>query len=86
MAVEAYMQEHRVQGVSWQIALNNRASTRPKVHGGPIVPPIKACKTFSEPGSARAVLECTLDLPRSFAGGDGLRVQTNGKGGAKTQR
>ena len=58
-------------------------ATRPKMRGGPVVPPIKACKTFSAPGSASAVRECTLDLPRSFAGGDGLRVQTNGKGGSK---
>ena len=50
-----------------------------------IVQSITACKTFSAPGPASAVWECTLDLPHSFAAGDGLRVQTNGQGASKDE-
>ena len=79
-ALEAYLQQNRVQHISWHLVLNNHASTRPKAHGGQIVPAITKCKTYSAPGPASAVWECTLDLPHSFAAGDGLRVQTNGQG------
>ena len=46
---------------------------------------ITACKTFSAPGPASAVWECTLNLPNSFAWGDGLSVQTNGQGASKEE-
>ena len=85
MEVEAYLQQHRVQHISWHTVLNNHASTRPKTHGGQIVPSITECKTYSAPGPASAVWECTLDLPHSFAAGDGLRVQTNGQGASKDE-
>ena len=64
MAVEAYLQQHRLQHTSWHIVLNNHASTRPKTHGGQIVPSITACKTYSAPGPANAVWACTLDMPQ----------------------
>ena len=63
MTVEAYLQQHRLQHISWHFVLNNHASTRPKTHGGQIVPSITPCKTYSAPGPASAVWECTLDMP-----------------------
>ena len=48
----AYMQScHKG---SWHLTLNNHASTRPKSYGGATVPSVKACKTFTPPGSASA--------------------------------
>ena len=85
MTVEAYLQQHRLRHITWHTVLNNHASTRPKVHGGFIVPSITDCKTYSAPGPASAVWECTLDVPHSFARGDGLRVQTNGQGASKDE-
>ena len=83
MAVEAYLVDHRVKGISWHTVLNNHASTRPKMYGGPIVESIKACKQFSAPGSASAAWQCSLDLPHSVARGDGRRVVVRGEGATK---
>ena len=49
------------------------------------MPSITASKTYSAPGPASAVWECTLDLPHSFAAGDGLSVQTSGQGASKDE-
>ena len=87
MAVEAYLLEHHVRHISWHIVLNNHASTRPKAHGGPIVPSIKACKTYQShaPGNASADWRCTLHMPNSFAAGDGRRLVTDGDGSTKDE-
>ena len=39
--VEDYI-EARHEGVTWHITLNNHASTRPKIYGGPIVKSVAA--------------------------------------------
>ena len=73
---------------SWHTTLNNHASTRPKMYGGPLVPSVSRCKTFEHiapgsasaaaPGSASAAWRCSLDLPNSFTPTDGRRLQTEG--------
>ena len=73
---------------SWHTTLNNHASTRPKMYGGPLVPSVSQCKTFEHiapgsasaaaPGSASAAWRCSLDLPNSFTPTDGRRLQTEG--------
>ena len=83
--VHAYLRERKRDSISWHIVLNNHASTRPKHHGGPVVLSVTACKTFSEPRSASGEWECRLDLPNSFADGDGLRCRTRGTGGRKDE-
>ena len=81
-AVEAYLEERKGEHIQWHAVLNNNTSTRPREHGGPLVRSIKACKTFSG-SSASGEWECALDLPNSFAIGDGLAVQTSGTGASK---
>ncbi|CAK0905847.1 unnamed protein product [Prorocentrum cordatum] len=85
MAVQAYLLEHRVHNISWRTALNDHSSTRPKVHGGPVVSSVKNCKEFAAPGLASAEWRCTLTLPNSFAAGDGRRVEVTGKGASKNE-
>ena len=82
--VQAYLRERKKGSISWHIVLNNHASTRPKHHGGPVVPSITACKTFRTM-SASGDWECWLDLPNSFANGDGLGFHTRGTGGSKDE-
>ena len=83
-AVEAYLEERKSKHIQWHTVLNNNASTRPKELGGPLVRSITACKTFSG-SSASGEWECALDLPNSFAIGDGLAVQTSGTGASKQE-
>ena len=85
MAVQAYLLEHRVDKISWHTVLNNHASTRPKVHGGPLVRSVTGCKEFAAPGLASAEWLCTLTLPNSFAAGDGRRVVVTGEGTSKNE-
>ena len=61
--------------------LNNRASTRPKAHGGPLVPAVTKCKEYAASG---AEWRCTLTSPNSCAAGDGRRVVVTGEGASKT--
>ena len=85
-AVEEYLAKHHLG--SWHTTLNNHASTRPKMYGGPLVPAVSQCKTFEHiapgsasaaaPGSASAAWRCSLDLPNSFTPTDGRRLQTEG--------
>ena len=85
-AVEEYLVEQHLG--SWHTTLNNHASTRPKIYGGPLVPAVSRCKTFEHiapgsasaaaPGSASAAWRCSLDLPNSFTPTDGRRLQTEG--------
>ena len=85
-AVEEYLAKHHLG--SWHTTLNNHASTRPKMYGGPLVPAVSRCKTFEHiapgsasaaaPGSASAAWRCSLDLPNSFTPTDGRRLQTEG--------
>ena len=81
--VETYLLEHHVGSIRWHWVLNNHASTRPKLHGGPLVRSVTDCKEFAAPGLARAEWRCTLTLPNSFAPGDGRRVVVTGEGKSK---
>ena len=67
---------------SWYNTLNNHASTRPKAHGGPVVPSIRKCRSYSQntaaPDGAHTL--CIFDLPNSYASGDGRRLQAQGSG------
>ena len=84
--MEEYLAKHHLG--SWHTTLNNHASTRPKIYGGPLVPAVSQCKTFEHiapgsasaaaPGSASAAWRCSLDLPNSFTPTDGRRLQTEG--------
>ena len=84
--VEEYLARHHLG--SWHTTLNNHASTRPNIYGGPLVPAVSRCKTFEHiapgsasaaaPGSASAAWRCSLDLPNSFTPTDGRRLQTEG--------
>ena len=66
----------------WYNTLNNHASTRPKLHGGPVVPSVRACRSFSQNTAAPdgADTLCILDMPNSFASSDGRRLQAQGSG------
>ena len=84
--VEAYIALRHVG--KWHDTLNHHASTRPKMHGGPLVRSVTACKWFlreSAPGSASAPWCCTLQLPNSFAPNDGLEVVAVGKGASRDE-
>ena len=85
-AVEAHLEERKGgQHILWHTVLNNNASTRPRQHGGAlVVRSITACKTFSA-SSASGEGECALELPNSFANGDGLVVQTSGTGASRQE-
>ena len=63
MAVQAYLLEHRVDKISWHTVLNNHASTRPQIHGGPAVSSVKNCK---EIGCARPC-QCRVAVHPDFA-------------------
>ena len=73
--MEVYIKTHH-QG-QWYNTLNNHASTRPKLHGGPIVPSVRECMSVSQNGADTL---CILDMPNSFASGDGRRLQAQGSG------
>ena len=81
--VEDYLDQCHVKHVTWHLTLNNHASTRPKEIGGPLVPSLTVCKTFSKvgPGSASSTWKCLLRLPHSFAAGDNmsLNIQCEGE-------
>ena len=70
---------------SWHSALNNHASTRPKKYGGPTVPSVQNCKTFTEPGAASTTWQCVLDLPNSFTKNDGIRLRVSCEASTKAQ-
>ena len=85
-AAEDYIQHYHVPGVSWHMSLNNHASTRPKAHGGKLVHSTTACNKFEQspgnaPGSTSASWRCSLDLPNSFAPGDGRVLHAVGERG-----
>ena len=91
--MEEYLAKHHLG--TWHTTLNNHASTRPKMYGGPLVPSVSRCKTFEHiapgsasaaaPGSASAAWRCSLDLPNSFTPTDGRRLQTEGYGTTKDE-
>ena len=81
--LEAYLEQHRVRHISWHIRLNNHASTRPKAYGGPVVPAITNCTTFTRLGSS--TWRCELDMAYSFAAGDGIRLQEVAEASAKDE-
>ena len=79
--MEEYIMTHH-KG-PWYNTLNNHASTRPKQYGGPVVPSIRACLSFSWENTAApdgADMLCILDMPNSFAKSDGRRLQAQGSG------
>ena len=78
--MEVYIMTHH-QG-QWYNTLNNHASTRPKLYGGPVVPSVRACRSFSQNTAAPdgADTLCILDMPNSFASSDGRRLQAQGSG------
>ena len=78
--MEVYIMTHH-KGL-WYNTLNNHASTRPKQYGGPVVPSIRACRSFSQNTAASdgADTLCILDMPNSFASSDGRRLQAQGSG------
>ena len=80
-AVEKYLTKHHVKHITWHITVNNHASTKPQILGGPIVPSVKDCKVFTQlqPGVASSSCRCDLDLPNSFVVNDGLRLQVSGE-------
>ena len=78
--VETYLLEHHVGRICWHKVLNNHASTRPKLHGGPLVRSVTDCKKFAVAG---AEWRCTLTLPNSFAPEDGRRLVVTGEGTSK---
>ena len=89
-AVQDYIQQNHVTGISWHMTLNNHASTRPNAHGGKLVHSVTACKTYeqspgSAPGSTSGSWRCSLDLPNSFAPGDGRVLHAVGEGGTKEE-
>ena len=81
-AVEAYLAEQHVSTISWHYMLNNHASTRPKVLGGPLVRAVTDWTEYTRvaPGSASAPWRCLLNLANSFTPNDGIRLQTEGYG------
>ena len=78
--MEVYIMTHH-KGL-WYNTLNNHASTRPKLYGGPVVPSVRACRSFSQNTAAPdgADMLCILDMPNSYASGDGRRLQAQGSG------
>ena len=50
----------------WYHTLNNHASTRPKKYGGPIVPSVRECMSFSQSTAAANSPDtlCTLEMPK----------------------
>ena len=83
-AVQDYIQQYHVKGISWHMTLNNHASTRPNAHGGKLVDSLTASKTFAEL-QYRATWRCRLVLPNSFAPGDGRVVNATGEGGTRNE-
>jgi len=80
--VKVLLAYHKLPKISWHTAVNNHASTRPKIHGGKLCESVRKCKTYNHvqtPGSA-SVVQCTLTLPNSFQAGDGIVLVARGTG------
>ena len=77
-----FLREHDVETVTWHHVLNNTTSTKPKEHGGPVVPAISNCKQFESygSGSTNPMVRCILKLPNSFIKGDGKVLEVEGVG------
>ncbi len=72
-AVENYLSQHRQPYIPWHTILNNHSSTRPDARGGKTCHSITQCKTFVQTRWGGSWI-CRLDVPNSFAPGDGLRI------------
>ena len=81
-AVEEYLAQHHAPGVSWHTALNNHVSARPRqsVRRHQLV---ECCKTYKQMRGGG--FSCNLDLPRSFARGDGRQLHGTGAGETKEE-
>jgi hypothetical protein len=80
--VKALVAYHKLPSIMWHTAVNNHASTRPKIHGGKLCESVRKCKTYDHvqtPGSA-SVVQCTLRLPNSFQQADGIELVARGTG------
>ena len=82
-SVEEYIRRHHMPGVSWHATPNNHASTRPKACGGSLVRSVRECKTFHP--RAGGGWQCSVDLPNSFAPGDGRQLHGVGVGGTQDE-
>jgi len=88
LRVKAYLREKHVDHITWHITLNNTMTTRPKMHGGSVVPSITQAKQFRrsvEPGSASQCWECTLRLPCTFSSADDKELVAVGHGVTKDE-
>ena len=75
-AMEAYISEMHAN-ISWYTVLNNHTSTRPKCLGGPLFHSLQAQMT-EQRVAGQAV--CTINMPCSFAAGDGLAFSASASG------
>ena len=85
--LKTFLKEQHVASVTWHHLLNNTTSTKPKEHGGPVVPAISKLKQF-EPygsGSANPMIRCTLKLRNSFIKDDGKVLEVEGVGATETE-
>ena len=84
---ESFLQEHHVKTTTWHLVLNNTTSTKPKDHGGPVVPAISKLKQYETcgSGSASPMVRCILRLPNSFVKGDGKVLEVEGLGATQNE-
>ena len=84
---KAFLREHHVETVTWHHVLNNTTSTKPKEHGGPVVPAVSNFKQFESLGSgcANPMVRCILKLPNSLIEGDGKVLQVEGVGATEKE-
>ena len=88
--LKTFLKEQHVASVTWHHALNNTTSTRPKSHGGPVVPSITDLKQYEQCGASFAtpMQRCVLRLPQNFdagGGGDGTVMEIVGIGTARQE-
>ena len=84
--LKTFLKEQHTVSVTWHHVFNNTTSTRPKSHGGPVVPSITDLKQYEQCGASFAtpMQRCVLRLPHSFNAGDGKVVEIAGIG--RTQK
>ena len=84
--LKTFLKEQHIASVKGHHVLNNTTSTRPKSHGGPVVPSISKRKQYEQCGAgfATPMQRCVLRLPHSFNAGDGKVVEIVGIG--RTQK
>ena len=68
-ALENLLKQRSWSYIDWHTILNNNSSTKPNASGGPMIPSLKALKTF-ETNNDR--WRCQIDMPCSFQAKDGI--------------